>query len=209
MTRKTLFFTALFVLALAARGPIAAQADIVINGSFEDPNIPFHSFGIFASITGWSKVVPTGPGIEIQDHVAGDPFHLDQFLELNSTGTSGIFQDLATVAGQTYDLSFAFSPRPTVKDNQLNVMWNGGLVAHLTADGTGNANTVWTVFHYSVTATGATTRLQLDDFGEKSDSLGSYVDAVSVTAVPEPVFCQMAALLGLGGLGLLRLRRRG
>lgn len=41
-----------------------------------------------------------------------------------------------------------------------------------------------------------------------TDSTHSATDTGFITAVPEPAFYQMAALLGLGGFGMLRLRRR-
>lgn len=46
------------------------------------------------------------------------------------------------------------------------------------------------------------------DLGDIYNYWGANYDGFSVTAIPEPVFFQMGALVGMGGLGLLRLRRK-
>src|SRR4051794_1142982 len=113
--------------ALAALQGIAGAAagpNLVVNGSFESPDVPTGTFQIFPSITGWNYVprnpTVTSSGIEIQDHVAGNPAVLpanaipagDQFAELDSDGPSAYFQDVPTTPGKTYRLEFLYSPRP-------------------------------------------------------------------------------------------------
>src|SRR4051812_45100475 len=84
----------------------AAGPDIVTNGGFELPAIGNPSFTQVATIPGWA--LSTGTLIEVQNHVAGLPFEGNQFVELDSNVSSAIFQNLATVAGTTYFLRFAF-----------------------------------------------------------------------------------------------------
>jgi hypothetical protein len=179
----------------------SAQASLILNGSFEDPNIPFNSFAIFGSIPGWTTTF--GGGIEIQDHVAGSPYDLDQFVELDSTVNSGMIQTpIATVAGTTYVVSFAYSPRPnrSASDNGIEAYFNDVLLISLAADGL--SNTSWTVHNFLVTPTGAISSLEFRAVGN-STSFGGYLDAVSV-AVPEP-----SALLLLGtALAAAAYRRR-
>src|SRR5450755_1099461 len=98
--RKHLLFSVLF-LSFATLSLRASN--IVLNGSFEDPAIPNGSFSLFTSIPNWS--LASGPAIEIQNHVAGTPFDGNQYVELDSTAESAIFQDLTTVAGVQYFLS--------------------------------------------------------------------------------------------------------
>jgi uncharacterized protein DUF642 len=158
------------------------SGDIVTNGGFENPNIPTNSWSVYNSITGWSTT--SGSGIEVQDHVAGTPYEGGQHVELDSNSNSAMKQDLATTAGGVYTLSFAYSPRPGVASgsNGIEVFWNGVSIASITADGTGNGDTVWTVYQFQVTATGATSELKFAATGA-NDSLGGYLDAVSVKGV--------------------------
>lgn len=174
---RTLLLAAISITGMKA-------ANIVVNGSFENPVLPTGTYSLFSSIPGWT--LASGPSIEIQNHVAGSPFDGQQFLELDSTGESSLFQDLATTEGLFYSLSFAFSPRPAVAVNSMQVFWNGSLLDTLNATGTGLTDTQWTTHTYTVTATGSTTRLQFTGTGP-SDSRGEYVDNVVVGSnVPEP-----------------------
>src|SRR5919202_181286 len=118
------------LIALAGLvGSAAAAPNLIVNGSFETPNVPTGQFGIFTSIPGWShqpaRAGVTSSGIEIQDHVAGAPRAGagDQFVELDSNGPSRIFQDIATSPGSTYRLTFIYSPRPVTPaaDNHFRV----------------------------------------------------------------------------------------
>jgi hypothetical protein len=184
-------------LGITLLAAMSARANsIVLNGDFENPSIPADSFAYFPSIPGWQLAF--GNMIEIQSGIAGTPYQGSQFVELDSTASSGIYQDLATIAGARYDLSFAFSPRPGIPaiQNQLLVSWGGQTVATLgPVGGVGLENTVWTVYNYVLTASSSTTRLEFADLGP-SDSFGTYIDAVSVSAVaPEP---NSFALIGLG-----------
>ena len=175
-----------FLVCIAILGALSVipvyPANIVVNGSFEMPDVPTGSFGLFGSIPGWT--LASGPSIEIQDRVAGTPFQGNQFLELDSTGNSSVYQDLSTTPG-LYTLSFAFSPRPGVAANSMQVFWNGSPLTTINVTGTGLPDTSWTVYSFGVTATGSTTRLQFTGLGP-SDSTGEYVDDVMVDNVPEP-----------------------
>jgi hypothetical protein len=51
---------------------------------------------------------------------------------------NSIYQDVATVAGATYDLSFLHSPRPGygANSNRIEVWWNGALLGVFARTGT-------------------------------------------------------------------------
>ena len=116
------FFT---VLLLAS----AAHADLIINGGFEDPALRYGTWNAgYTSISGWTATFGT---IEIQNHAAGNPYEGNQLCELDSYYNSGMKQDVATVAGQTYDLNFAYSPRPNnvATSNYIEIYFDGALLA--------------------------------------------------------------------------------
>ena len=175
----------------------AAGVNLVVNGSFENPDIPTGSYN---SILGWTT---SGAGVEIRDNVVGTAYDGDQFAELDSLSNSAIFQNVAnTVAGQSYLLSFAYSPRidQLSLTNGISAYWNGVLVDSVTADG-GSSNN-WTMFNYLVTGTGNDV-LQFAAVGT-DDSLGGNLDAVSVSAVPLPAAAFLFAPALLGFMGLRR-----
>ena len=196
------------LLALALIAPMStARADMILNGGFEAPVITNPSFSTFQSIPGWTTAF--GPGIEIQNHVAGSPFEGNQFVELDSSANSGMYQDIGTVIGQQYLLSFAYSPRPGVAANStgIDVLWGGSLVSGIAQSGVGLSDTAWQIFTFNLTATSDVTRLQFNATGI-SDSLGGYIDAVSVNAVPEPSSLAMCGIAGLGIVARMRRNRK-
>ena len=105
------------LVLLGGSSAVFAESDLVTNGSFESPDVPTGSYQIFSNIPGW--VTTVGNGIEIQDHVAGDPSEDsgNQFVELDSSGNSGMKQTLGTETGKKYLLSFIYSPRPHISEN--------------------------------------------------------------------------------------------
>lgn len=167
------------ILALAAMPVVsAASAEKVVNGGFEQPDVV--TWSVFSSIPGWEKTY--GCGIEVQDGVAGAPYEGEQHVELGSNCASGMSQMIATRPGVAYVLSFAFSPRPnsSASNNVLDVTWDGVVVDTLSR--AGGSQTAWTVHTYTVVASGTSTALTFEDKGV-NDSLGTYVDAVSVKEV--------------------------
>jgi len=186
MTRARFWLGAAFAAATLTVAPTSAAAapptlhNVVVNGGFERPLVPLGSSHPFPAIPGWRLAF--GPDIEIQNHVAGDPAGGRQFTELDSDASSGIWQNVPTTPGRLYRLQLFFSPRPgtSAAENVLVVHWGGLVVGRLSADGRGRTSTSWKMYAFKVRATHTSTRIELAD-GGISDSVGTYVDAVSVT----------------------------
>jgi hypothetical protein len=173
--------------AALALAPASATADpptlpsAVVNGGFERPVIPVGTTHPFPAIRGWHLAF--GPNIEIQNHVAGDPAVGRQFVELDSDASSGIWQKVPTTPGHLYRLQLYFSPRPgtSAAENVLVVRWRRYVIARISADGRGLRNTSWKMYAFKVRAIRTSTRIELAD-GGISDSVGTYVDGVRLTA---------------------------
>jgi hypothetical protein len=206
---KTMMFPsmikkAVLVAAVAASVPAFASTNLIVNGSFEDTSVANGKWDIFSSMTGWG----VGPrGVEIRNNVAGFAQDGNNFVELDTTKNSHIFQDVQTIVGQTYNLTFWYSPRVGVSEgsNAIVASWNG---SKFKVSGE-SASTSWIKVSYSVIGTGHD-HLSFNAAG-KSDSFGGSLDNVSLTvanvaAVPEPESYAML-LAGLGVMGAVARRR--
>lgn len=195
--------TVMTVVLAAACG--AAQSSLLINGSFEDPDIPQGTFALFSSIPGWTRT--SGPSIEIQDRIIGNSLlpALDGFqqLELDSTGNTAIAQTVTTDAGHHYTLSFGYAARPGVAagSNGIEVLFNGSVIDSITGSGVGLTSLIWQVHTYTLVATGSTSTIGFRAIGT-SDSLGGLIDRVGL--VPEP---STALLFGIAAAGFAARRR--
>lgn len=196
---KTLFGAVVgAALALSAS---SANANLIVNGSFEDNIQAPGTWAIYSSLNGWTG----GPNIELRNNVAGTAYDGVNFIELDTTANSIATQNIATTAGQWYTLSFAYSPRTGISEasNIIEVYWDGVLLNSYS--GTTNDNTAWTVYNVNVLGDGSSS-LEFRAAGT-SDSYGGSLDAVMLTAVPEASTWAMM-ILGFLGVGFLAYRRR-
>jgi hypothetical protein len=102
-------------------------------------------------------------------------------LDANCTGTvTGVYQDIATVAGQTYQLSLDVAQRAgyAAATNTVEVFWEGVKIA--TIDPTSTALTKYT---FTVTANDASSRLEFREQSGDDDSIGGIIDNVSLVTV--------------------------
>lgn len=174
--------------------------DLVVNGGFEFPE-PTANGGqwqvypenLLDEVPGWDVV--SGAGLEIQENVAGAAHSGNQKAELDSHGAgsqSVIKQVINTVPGQQYRLKFWHSPRPNngpAGDNAVNmkvlVTSNSGILVNDTVGvaAVGGGNTVWTEYVYNFIALDTQTTIQFGDAGTQADTLGGYLDDVSLRAL--------------------------
>lgn len=196
----------LIAAALSLVGVAPAHANLVVDGGFEDPSVGNGAFATFTSIPGWTGAAT----IEVQDHIAGTPFAGNNLVELDTNANSAMFQDIATVAGQTYEITFEYSPRPGIaaSSNGIEFLWNGVVIDTIAQSGVNVPDTVWTKFTFDEIATGPLSRIGFAATGT-SDSYGGYLDNVTANAavtVPEP---GMWSLFGAGFvLAVVKRRRR-
>lgn len=187
--------------ALLASGAAHASVELLTNGSFEANTQANGTWHIYSGLTGWTS---GAYGIELRNNVAGTAANGVNFVELDTTANSWMSQSVATVAGQAYTLTFEFQNRSGVASSSqgLEVLWGGSAVGSVN-----NSVGGWETVTYTLIGNGGTEALTFKAIG-KSDSLGTSLDNVSLTAaVPEPeTYAMMFA--GLGMMGFIARRRK-
>lgn len=197
------------LLALAAllSVPAFAQANLVVNGSFEDySSVDVNRWHTFynGEVAGWT----TGNlGVEIRNNVAGTAADGVRFAELDTSGNSWISQTVHTNAFQSLEFAFSYAPRARYgKDtNGIQVFWNNQSLGTFKGDGRNGSSWLDLVYDVQADASGFGV-LKFAAIGT-SDGLGGSLDNISVTAIPEPGSAAML-LAGLGILAVTARRRR-
>jgi hypothetical protein len=201
MKKLTVMVVVLALMALAAVGAGASGGELIVNGGFETPVVAAGNcsqfFGLWAlcangQVPGWTATsVDTGlPAfMELSRfNDAGIPPHSgDQKTELDSNQRVRISQQIATVPGAQYTLTYFWHWR-TAPD-VLEVQWDGSALATYPTAGVPFA---WQPASHVVTASSATTTLSFAEIGP-SNGLGPYVDDVSVVLYNLPPVCTAAA----------------
>jgi hypothetical protein len=155
-----------------------------VNGSFESSSLaPLQDgrWGAFDSVQGWHAT--SGGTIELWNNLNGvKAGNGGNYGELDFAGAlDGLYQDVKTVAGQEYALSFDARSRPgfTSSTCSIAVLWNGSVIDVVPPGST------WQTYDFTVTGTGGQDRLTFRELaGQSGDGLGALYDNVSLVAKP-------------------------
>lgn len=199
------FFCGVAVVATMAFSGAAQASNIVVNGSFENPAVASGNYILTDYLPGWK--MDGDYKVEVRNDVAGKAYDLNNYVELDSTKNGSIWQELTTVIGQTYQISFMYSPRMNqpAGTNPIAATWNGIALPGSPYTGAGGSTgNEWVMYTFNVVADSVLSTLKFSS-GGSSDSYGGGLDAVSVSAVPLP---GAALLFGSALLGVGVLRRR-
>ena len=211
--RQTFAVTA---LALAAFGTTEASAatNLLVNGGFE-ANDAITSSSSYYNIgtqpgsngAGPDHAVPAGFGwtvsngnVDIISYGSYPPAPNTNSglsgLDLVGYGSAGeISQNLNTVAGRAYTVSFDYKNNPGVAAPTADVLVNGSAIDSVT--GTGSFQT----YNGTFIGTGSPVSFALNETSGSNNG-GVFLDNVTITAVPEPAVWAML-LLGFFGIGYM------
>jgi Protein of unknown function (DUF642) len=206
--------------------PGAGQAQLLSNGSFEAPGFsgPGIVYGpFFQGVTGWTLSGSGGVTIHKTPdlgNLVNQTFNFAQdgsyYLDLSGAGTHAtIYQDFATVPSSLYQLSFyigASSDHPPAATINARLDGTASLLNVTLTPNAPTANINWSHQTFLFLADSLTTRLSLLDVGPSgngsfTDNNTSFVDNVTVTAVPEPASYGVVAGAAMLGLACLARRR--
>src|SRR3989344_1946647 len=169
--------------------------ELLKNGGFEDVVVTdAKKWTLFDWNTPNLAWLPSfyGYALEVQAGYTEDlepwkPYEGNQYAEIDGGDTLQVFQNLNTIPGATYKISFAYSARPHIPlaDNRTSILANGVVLGSVSADGTNATTTNWQLQEYNFVATSTQTAFGLLDTSEiiNPSGTGMFIDAVSVRCV--------------------------
>lgn len=174
-------------MAFAIGQPVAAD-QLVVNGGFETGDF---SDWVTLNNFEFSDVLCPGPP---------EAFEGDCYARFGPTGSVGtLAQGLNTLAGHSYDISFAFASDGSTP-NEFAASFGGvPLTSGIDIPDTGG----FIVRHFTAMTPDTMTTLSFDF---RNDAGYLFLDAVTVSSVPEPA---TLGLVGIALAGLILRRRRG
>jgi hypothetical protein len=194
------------MLAMLTGTTTLAQAADVFSDNFE--NYGGISKIIWAPQDGWSYSGEGNVDLVLNgDYAISLAGGHNVFVDLNGTPGSPAFQHSVDglTAGQTYNLSFDLAGNHRGNPNDsVTVIFGGSTDTFSVTD----ANADFSRFTLSFLATGSSASISfLDNFTGGNRNIGTLLDNVSVTAVPEPEVYGMM-LMGLGLMGFVARKRK-
>lgn len=183
--RLNRFWAAVSLLILTGLLTHPAQANLLINGGFEDLDVADGSWQILSS--GTPGLAWQGGNVEIWDSVFGfKASEGEQLAELNAhPGQSSyftLFQSFNTRVNQLYQLSFDYAARHNGHEAfQVDV---SGLTNRLSRHIDDHTPFSWSHFSGTFLADSALTTLRFTSANH--GTVGNLLDNVSVRVIPEP-----------------------
>ncbi|MDR7135334.1 hypothetical protein J2X06_002543 [Lysobacter niastensis] len=159
----------------------SGTTNLIANGDFEVNSLAPGTAALVTGLLGWANTAgPVKLWKGRNGLVAGSGLS-NMEIDAVITVPNSVYQDIATVAGTTYDLSFLQSPRPGFgsKSNRFEAYWNGTLLGSFARDGLVLTNADWQRANFVVTGTG-NDRLWFKEID--TDVGGALVDDVRLTA---------------------------
>ncbi|HEX4181724.1 MAG TPA: choice-of-anchor C family protein [Caulobacteraceae bacterium] len=199
----------------------SVNAATIVNGGFESSTLTpaeaaqmssqgFATLGAGnTDLTGWSI---GGAGI---DYIGSYwmPAGGTHSIDLNALSAGSIFQSVATVIGQAYQVSFDLAGNPDgapiVKLAIADATGLPGAAYLFDTTGKTKTNMGWTTFTYDFTADSTATTLTFSNSNQSGfkTPFGAALDNISISAVPEPASWALM-LIGFGTLGMAMRSRR-
>ncbi|WP_208980996.1 DUF5801 repeats-in-toxin domain-containing protein [Pseudovibrio sp. W64] len=162
------------------------EINLVVNGSFEEPDIGSSGHKAIDTMSGWMST--NGTKFELHSDSFSPSSDGDQYLELDKDGddsgkVDGIYQNIQTEANTQYELTFDLADRadngPT---SDVRVLWNGVEVGEYSTNSTN-----WTTIALNVVGTGQPDgdRLEFVELmtPDQNNGLGTYLDDIQLHKV--------------------------
>lgn len=191
----------MFLVAFVLGSADKSDANLIVNGSFEDP--VQSSWSLYDDINGWTSGGGEPIEIGLGEIYGVTGFHENNVLELDSNGNATVSQNVTIAQAGIYQLSFLAALRAGVEETSqgFNVAF-GDLLAF----GATPFSTVMSPYLFNINVvTPGTYTLSFTGTGD-SDSFGTLIDNVQLNANGVPDGGVTATLLGLAlaGVGVFR-----
>jgi len=193
--------TSLVGAVVSSNSAGAAPVNLLTNGSFETttgpsyPIVPVLS-GDSTTIPGWTVVTPSfyggsGGSVDLIKspywNAEDGNYSIDLAGSSNTPG--GIYQDVTTVSGAQYTLTYwsaVNGDQTPGTTHSLDVTFNGTVVATIQEAGAGRP-LLWVQHTVTVTAGSTSSRIEFDDVTPGDTNQGPALDNVSFTAVADTI----------------------